>query len=231
MKKLIVLLFLFPSLLFAQEKRAYFSNLIEAKCSLMKNTNAFLQANYESAEYIKEFEGEFGTSIPIAYVRISKNQKHKILLTFTEGYSGDPAYEFYKTENKKHIYLFSMNGTSVYIPGNGNIYIAGHTNNMFDKRKKYVFKDGEAIEVAQALYYVGLKAKCSKNVQIYSDFNCTKKLAIIAKNSEIEVVAAEFSELDMKYLIKTPFGLMGWWHIDIQYPASEIISELFFIGD
>ncbi|MBN2892127.1 MAG: hypothetical protein JXL97_09685 [Bacteroidales bacterium] len=231
MKKSFILFFLLPFVLIAQEKRDYFDYLVEAKYKDWQHTGVYLQKDYVSASYLTPLNEEYEPSYPIAFVSIG-GETEKMLLCYTDGPSGDPAFEFYRYGSNKELeYQFSLAGVEIFVPGNGFMYTTGHTNNMFDKHKKFEFDGASVNEVAQPFYAVGMKTKTLKNIQLYSDYNCTQKLAVVGANSNIEIVAAEYSDFCRKYLIKTPFGLMGWWELDREYPMSEEIEGLFYAGD
>jgi len=40
-----------------------------------------------------------------------------------------------------------------------------------------------------------------------------------------------FTHETAKFLIKSPFGLVGWWILDRSYPGSDEIGGLFYSGD
>lgn len=224
MKKLLLVFLLLPVINFAQN-RDYFTYLKEF------NYKVFAQPNSKIATNV-HIEDEWGEdAFPVIFVKISPNQSKNILVCYSEGASDDPCYEFYTVNNGNYDFLFSVQGTQIFIPGNGFLYVSGHTNNIFDKHKKFRFTGKGVVEVPQPYYYVGLKTKTLQNIQLYSDYNCTKKLAVVAANSKIEVVAAEFSVDCKKFLIKTPFGLLGWWKLDNDYPSSKKIKGLYYAGD
>ncbi|MBN2664237.1 MAG: hypothetical protein JXR68_11355 [Bacteroidales bacterium] len=224
MKKLLLLFILLPVITFAQN-RDYFTYLDEF------DHNIFAQPSSKSASNV-QFDDDYGEPIyPVIFVKISPNQSEDLLVCFSEGPSADPCYEFFSVNNGNYEYIFSVAGMELFIPGNGFLYTTGHTNNMFDKHKKFKFTGTGVEEVPQPFYYVGLKTQTIENIQLYSDYNCTQKLAIVAANSNIEVVAAEYNETCGKFLIKTPFGLFGWWLLDLAYPGSQQIKGLYYAGD
>lgn len=165
----------------------------------------------------------------IGFVEIGKGQESEILMKFSYGMSDDPSFEFYKKESDKLIHLFSIEGQQIFIPGNGFIYVSGIANNAFDKKIKYKFVANEIHEVDQALYYVGLQTRTIKQVKLFSDKAQLKLLATLPKNTPIEVVASEFTEECQFYLVKSSFGLLGWWKMD-NWNSKEI-ENLFFRGD
>lgn len=185
---------------------------------------AFLAVNFDASN-----SDENGDSEEIGFVEIAKDQESKILMKFSNGMSDDPNFVFYKKEFDKLKYLFSIDGQQIFIPGNGFIYVSGIANNVFDKKMKYKFVDDKIQEVNQAFYYVGLQTKTLKEIKLFSDKERLKHLATLPKKSNIEVVASDFTGDDQFYLIKSSFGLLGWWKMD-NWNSKEI-ENLYFRGD
>jgi len=223
MKNFLFFIILLPVIGFGQN-RDYFTYLTEFEY------NVFAQPTSKTATDVN-FDNYDEPVYPVAFVKISQNQNQYFLVCYTDGPSGDPAYEFYFIDKNESEYIFTIAGSEIFIPGNGYLYVSGHTNNMFNKHKKFKFTGAGVEEVAQPFYYVGMQTKTITNIQLYSDYSCTQKLAVVGADSNIEIVAAEFDDLSQKYLIKTPFGLLGWWILDQEYPKSEEIEGLFYSGD
>lgn len=98
---------------------------------------------------------------------------------------------------------------------------------MFNYREKYELKGGELVAVKQPFWSVGLDTTALAAITIYSDKSLTSPVATIPKGGSLSVILNE----DKFYLIKTPFGLLGW--IEYNYPEIEQgpIKGLFFNGD
>jgi hypothetical protein len=158
----------------------------------------------------------------ICLISINDKMDDKILVTYDEGLSADPSFSFLKKKKDKYEFFFSLSGTKLFLPGNGNIYVEGHTNNYFNERRKFRLKNDSIIEVRQPFLYVGLKTKNSKTVKLFGDKEQNNIVATLSPESEIEVLLndGEF------YLIRTSFGLVGWWKFDY-----GIIKEVFYYGD
>ncbi len=216
--KNLVFLFMAFSFLFvqAQEKRDYFTNLKDF------GHGVYAPAMCVSAKDMKwEYDGQ-----PVIFVQL-KHGGEKYLLVYDEGPSEDPGFFFYKKEDGDYVDKFEVYADKIFITGTGFVYTAGHTNQYYDKRRKFKFIGTELIEVKQPYYYVGLKTKTVRPIKIYSDHACTKILASLPADYEVEVVAADSN--DEKYLVKTSFGLVGWWKLDDDYNGS--IKDLTFRGD
>jgi len=189
--------------------------------------NVFIHYDKNSATILNKLCGELPENDPlygegpsyydvlVMEFKISKQASDKYLLVFSSGPSNDPSFSILDAKTKKHIQSFS--GTTIYIPGNKSVYVSGRENNCFNKRSKYVFKDNKFVEAVQPFYYVGLKTKTLKPIVLYSDKALTQKLAYLPANYDIEVVVAETTgnnfNMDLKYLVKTTFGLVGWVEI------------------
>ncbi|MGY5353607.1 hypothetical protein [Wenyingzhuangia sp. IMCC45467] len=153
--------------------------------------------------------------------KIDKSNNEELYILFDYGLSADPNFSIVKKTGDSIKYIGSINGLILYIPGNGYLYAEGHTNNYFNQRKKYQFKNEKLTEIKQPFYYVGIKTKTKGLMKIYAEKNQTNIIANLPKDSEIEILLND----NEYFLIKTSFGLTGWW----KYENS--INEIFFKGD
>jgi hypothetical protein len=172
-------------------------------------------------------EAEF--DIKAIKTKIDNSSTDEYFVVFSFGLSSDPAFWFYKSDNFEKV-AFSVSGLRLYIPGNGSIYVSGHTNNNFDVRKKYQLKDSKLIEIQQPFYYVGLKTKTLKPIKIYDSKKLENVIANLPENYKIEVLLSENDNSSL-FLVRTEFGLTGW--IDLGYIGQkpDKIDNIFFNGD
>ncbi len=193
--------------------------------------NAFVNKNTDTTVAHININDRYGYSeiTPIAFIQVYPDNPDKLLLTFNPGPSADPNFEFYKVKNDDFVFLFSIGATEIYIPDNGFIYVSGHTNNMFNKRRKFRYVNDSIVEIKQPFYYVGLSTTTEKPIKLYNDKKMTTVIASLPSGAPVEVVAAEFSESAEYFLIKTSFGLLGWWKLDHYY--SHTIKGLYYAGD
>lgn len=154
----------------------------------------------------------------------SKNRKYHII--FDYGMSEDPNFSIYQEIKDSLKHICSLPGLVMYIPGNGNIYIEGHTNNFFNERKKFKLIKDTLIETKQPFLYVGLKTRTNDELKIYKTKEQKDLVASLPKDAEIEVLIND----NEYYLIKTSFGLVGWWKFDV-FNNSEAIKSIYFKGD
>ena len=99
---------------------------------------------------------------------------------------------------------------------------------MFDVRRKYVLQGDKLVEVKQPFYWVGLESKAKKDLVLYSGKDQKETVARLPKGSALTVV---LSEGESWYLIKTPFGLVGWLKIEGVSQEADTIEGLYFRGD
>jgi len=175
-------------------------------------------------------EGSHILTIRAINTKLINSSKDIYLIKYDEGPSVDPTFEvFSRSENRP---LLTVNATTLIVPGNGYIYSAGHTNNMFDQRRKYkITKDGFR-EVRQPYYYVGKETVANKNINLFSSRNGKGELvATVPKGGKIVVLI----NIDNDYLVKTPFGLVGWLNLkeeEIGNRSEEgILSGIYYNGD
>ena len=147
-------------------------------------------------------------------------------VVFSWGASADPEFLFYKDGTDTPI--FSVAALNLYIPGNGNIYTAGHTNNYFNIRKKFTFKNNKFVEAEQAFYYVGLQSKTLKAITLYKSESLRTSIANLPADYNVEVLINK--QGTNLYLIKTDFGLTGWTKLPMEY-GNPTIEGLFYAGD
>lgn len=234
-----IILLLIPILTFSQgfETPESFRHLKKVIINEERSIFAFFPQNYDpEANKIKIskilddfYKNEDEMIMPLAFVSIDLASKTEILIGYSEGASEDPEFWFYKKGETGFRSLKSIYGKQIFISGNGNIYVSGHTNNMFNKRRKFKYENSTIREIEQPFYFVGLQTKTLKTIKIHSDKSLTKILATLPADSPIEIVAAEYANECQYFLIKTSFGLLGWWKLD-NFNSREI-DKLFYAGD
>ena len=214
MKKIVLLFVLLPILSIAQQNRSYFNYLKDF------GYGVYAQPSCRSARGVSINADEI---IPVIFTKLSSSSQ-EYLVCFNDGPNDETGFVFYSKSSSGYVEKFYLDGDRIFIPGNGFVYTSGHLNEIYGDHRKYKFTGTELMEVKQPYYYVGLKTKTKKAIKLYSDYNCTKVLAYLPANSNIEVVASKKSGNNQKFLIKTPFGLLGWWKLDTYY--SEEIQDV-----
>lgn len=169
--------------------------------------------------------GDGYSQLRVIRSRINRNKNENFFIEFDEGPSLDPTFIIYPEKGEKLIGRFW--GTTLIIPGDGFLYVSGHTNNYFDQRKKFALKDGELVEIKQPFYYVGIQSRALRNLTITSKKHGGEIVANIPKGERVTVILSE----DDYFLLKTHFGLLGWIRVENIGQESEVLEGIFFLGD
>lgn len=177
-------------------------------------------------ELIQKTDPETG-AIEVLKTKISRFAHLDYIVEFDPGPSEDPSFTFYCLENNDKKPIITIPGERLIIPGNGNVYVSGRSNNMFLKRQKFKLSNNMLEEVEQPAYYVGLKTKVLKTIELFADIEQTKRVAVLPKNHEVEVILNQGEY----YLLKTPFGLLGWIRIGSFDITEPILEGIFYAGD
>ena len=223
---------------------------------LLIANSAFAQFSFSDLHYIdiesSYLNGEFGFNKTSKFQLINKfcndsidcykyddpttligywnvNDKIKIEFHYTEAPSDDPT--FIAVCNGKII--LEEAGTTLHFKGN-TIYIEGNANSYFDKKRKFQLIDNSYREVNQPFYHIGIKGSLNYPIQIYKTDKFLEKVAYLPKDYEIEVLigqtGGEYNDLE-KVLIKTEFGLIGWFNFKEVAFGKPLINGLYYHGD
>jgi hypothetical protein len=172
----------------------------------------------------KNYSYEFN-DIKLLKTRLQTDSSTEYFVVFSYGPSFDPVFKFYRDDNLSEP-AFSIYALKLYITGSA-IYSAGHTNNYFNMRRKFVVQQNKLVEVEQPFYYVGLKTKTLKPIKL-SDNN-GKVVATLTKDYNIEVLMYDAEQ--KKFLVSTEFGLTGWVFLKDVGTMPYPIDKLFYNGD
>jgi hypothetical protein len=158
--------------------------------------------------------------------------KDSLYVLFSHGPSEDPSFSISTKAGKV---LGDVNGLELYLTNTSTFYVNGHTNNLFNKRRKFQIKSDTIAEVAQPFYYVGLQSVTLKDVVLYKDKTSTEVVASLPKGYKVEVILTDYGkpdfELEDHSLVRSDYGLMGWVRINKEESWDKIIKGLFFAGD
>ncbi len=158
------------------------------------------------------------------------NKDEYLEFYFSEGSSDDPQIVVVLNDEvvlESFGNIFHIKGLTLYVEGNANSY--------FDIKRKYVFENKEFKEIKQPYYYIGIKGKLNYPISLYKSENFLQKIADLPKGYEIEIILGKtegkYNELE-SILIKSEFGLLGWYNFKNNLSNDEsIIDEFYFNGD
>jgi len=172
-----------------------------------------------------------GTALRALETKIDSAKEEIYTIDYDAGPSGDPHFVIHRKIDGNFVMMGSFTGTELIVPGDGSVYVSGKADDYFNKRRKYLLKNGLLKEVVQPYYYVGMKGVNSRPLDLYTDTSYTEKVAHLPVNSEVEVLLAKSKDnFNYDFLIKTPYGLLGWAFFS-DMCGSEIIKDICFHGD
>jgi hypothetical protein len=159
------------------------------------------------------------------------------------GASYDVSYVFFSVKKLKDFKRtkgvpvkpdFIVEGTSIIIPSNGNIYSYGHNNNLHSIKRKFVFVAGNLNELSQPFHYIGLQTTSLKEQTIFSDTKLTSELYKISKGSVVTIVGLQSisssNSYEELYVVASEFGLVGYVKADYDQKETQF-SGFFYAGD
>ncbi len=221
---------LFPSLNYVLINKTYKAGFnYDPKTTRLINTPCFLLDKKNPLFCYKDSDYDYRTLVG-KYK--NKLMSDSINICFIEGASADPEFDIY-TQNGKLIGAISC--LNFYITETGLIYTCGHTNSMFDNRRKFRLLKDTIIEVKQPFRYVGLKGKTLKPIILYQNKTGNEIVAQLSSRSEIEILLCEPTEnefdTERNFLVKTEFGLIGWLRTTTDDDQGTLLKEFYFAGD
>ena len=158
--------------------------------------------------------------------KLDREGQAKYTIDFDPGPSADPS--FIISNEKSGERIGSIGADALTVPGNGFIYSTGRTNNLHVERQKFAIRDGKLEEIKQPFSYVGLHTKSNVPLTLTAGKGTGEVIAKLDKDSQLTVVLRDGEHL----LIKTPFGLVGWWKMKTDVMAENAeIEGIYYAGD
>jgi len=179
----------------------------------------------DEAKYQK-FYDEAG--VYMAYpldVKLSPADQDYLVLRCDSGGSNDPQCVLSASQDPEKEGV-AIPGTLFVIPGDGCVYSAGHTNNMFSARALTCRKDGKLQPVVQPFSYAGFQSKALRKLTLYADKQKSGIVTTIAPGAFVEVVLQDGDN----FLLRDGFGLTGWATLEQSQQATDI-EGFFYNGD
>lgn len=168
-------------------------------------------------------------TIRVAHTKLAKWNNDSLIIDYSEGGSIDPGFIIYhvKPSGLKRLSTL-IDGLNIEIPGDGYLYIWGHTNSYFNLRRKFSLKNSRIQEVKQPFYYIGLNTETLTEISV---FKTKKQKEMVAKLNKGTSITILLNSEDF-YLLKTKRNILGWWlPKKMSYFKSEEIRGLYRIGD
>jgi len=165
--------------------------------------------------------------IIVMQTKLTADSGQQFLVVYDEGPSVDPTFMIYlghQLQGEPALEVFAL---TLILPGNGQVYAAGHTNNMYDQRRKFVFANRTFQEAVQPFYAVNVSGQLDAPVTLMAERGNSARVGFLPAGSNVDVLLNK----DDWYLLRTPFGLTGWARIDPSPAPGSPVIGLYYAGD
>lgn len=180
----------------------------------------------EEPTYRKAYEDAGVYMVYVTDVKLKADDADYRVLRCDSGGSDDPQCVIATTQDPNGPGV-AIPGRLFVIPGDGCVYSAGHTDNMFDTRAVHCLVGAELKPVAQPFNYAGLKSKALKELTLTADKSNGAVVARIEKGQFVEVVLQDGDW----YLLRNRFGLTGWAKLATDTQQATEIEGFYYAGD
>jgi len=180
----------------------------------------------EEPTYLKAYDDAGVYMVYVTDVKLHPGDADYHVLRCDSGGSDDPQCVLSTTQDPNGPGV-AIPGRLFVIPGDGCVYSAGHTDNMFETRAAHCMVGTELKPVAQPFNYAGLKSKALKTLTLYSSKTDAAAVATIEKGQFVEVVLQDGDW----YLLRNRFGLTGWAKLATDTQQATEIEGFYYAGD
>jgi hypothetical protein len=162
----------------------------------------------------------------------------QLALACDSGPSADPSCRLLpKFEDPASAIFESAGSDFVFLP-DAEIYVFGHSDNLYDHRRLFRFDGTRFVEAAQPFRYVGIEGKTKAALALTSEKGGDAKNALVtlAANTSVTILLNAVAGDDENgqnadYLVRTREGLVGWARIPMRPDGGTVVDGLYFAGD
>lgn len=185
-------------------------------------------ANYEEAgvHASQPLRFDFGHGLPTA------------TLTCDSGPSNDPMCRLLTDAEQPSSTIFEAPGKEFVFLANGDIYVFGQSDSMYDHRRLFRHDGQRYVEAAQPLRYVGIDGITRAPLALTATRggDAAHALRTLDAGTPVTILlnAADGDDengLNPDFLLKTREGLVGWASIPSKPDGTTIVEGLRFNGD
>lgn len=188
---------------------------------------AYLQAYAEAGVYASQpLRLELGHGLP------------STTLTCDSGPSDDPTCRLLLDAEEPRSAIFEAAGKEFVFRADGEIYVFGQSDSMYDHRRLFRYDGKRYAEVAQPFRYVGIEGRTSARLALTAQRGGDARQATLVLEAGTPVTillnAADGDDAhdqNPDYLVKTREGLVAWAHLPRQPDGSTLVDGLRFDGD
>lgn len=159
-------------------------------------------------------------------------------LTCDSGPSNDPMCRLLTDAEDPSTTIFEAPGKEFTFLANGEIYVSGHTDSMYDHRRLFRHDGRRYVEAEQPFRHVGIEGKTTAPLVVTSrrGGDPGRPLVTLDAGTPLTILlnAADGDGEDganPDYLVKTREGLVGWARIPARPDGRTLVEGLFYAGD
>lgn len=161
-----------------------------------------------------------------------------LALACDSGPSADPSCHLLTKADDPESQIFESAGTDFAFLPSGDIYVFGHSDNLYDHRRLFRYDGKRFVEASQPFRYVGIDGKTTAALSLTADKGGDAKHALITlpANTPLTILLNAASGDDENgqnpdYLVKTREGVVGWARIPAKPDGKTSVDGLYFAGD
>jgi hypothetical protein len=159
-------------------------------------------------------------------------------LTCDSGPSNDPMCRLLTDAEQPSSTIFEAPGKEFVFLADGEIYVFGQSDAMYDHRRLFRYDGHHYVEAAQPLRYVGIEGTTRAPLALTATRggDTAHALRTLDAGTPVTILlnAADGDDengLNPDYLVKTREGLIGWARIPSKPDGTTIVEGLRFNGD
>lgn len=159
-------------------------------------------------------------------------------LTCDSGPSNDPMCRLLADAEQPSSTIFEAPGKEFVFLADGEIYVFGQSDAMYDHRRLFRYDGHHYVEAAQPLRYVGIEGTTRAPLALTATRGGDTAHALRTLDAGTPVTILlnatdgdDENGLNPDYLVKTREGLIGWARIPSKPDGTTIVEGLRFNGD
>jgi hypothetical protein len=154
----------------------------------------------------------------------------ELLVDYLDGLSCDPTFVVFRSSDDRDAGLPALEvwGLTIAVPGDGHLYVYGHTNSFFSRLRKFAVSEGTIDEVVQPFHHAGIETKTIVNVRLLYEPGSASVVSEIAAGGEAVIIACREDDW---CLVRDAVGLTGWVKLESSGPEPSLFEGVFYAGD
>lgn len=152
-----------------------------------------------------------------------------LFVEYSDGPSCDPEFRLYRTHDGERAgEPVSVGGLRLTVPGDGYVYVDGHTNNFYSQRRKLRISRAEIAEIPQPFYYVGLETTAAVAFALRTSPDSDTLVSEVVSGAKVFLLACR---PDDWCLVGDSVGIVGWLKLRYTQEFNGQLKGVWYAGD